>query len=894
MGIVSKSEANYTPARGDYKTLEPFRYWCQKVLPLVYDDSLSYYELLCKVVDYLNKTMEDVGTLNGDIGSMYTAFKQLQEYVNNYFSTLDVQEEINNKLDEMAKSGYLSSIIAPIVLNVAVPLFVDKVSDMTDHSRIYVLTSTGFVYLWNGTAWYNTGMNYTDNFTQYLLISGTLSNGTDANDITTNGIWNINGSFTYKNLPITTGLLQTFNMSNVTYQLAISGSDYNRGRTFFRRHTDPGWSNWAEYDIHPNSIDEKNTLPNNTNVNDFKDTGVYNINGDNTYPNLPFTTGMLMVINSGKGSCYQIGYSFGSATLGNIYMRRTTTTGWNEWIVINTAFMQYVHGELPSGDLNDITDIGSWNLVVTNTYQNNPSPVSALLEVFTLAGVTYQRVTMNDANNYKVSTFTRTHTLAGWNNWMEYDSVKTTYARDYEPSIGGVKYNKNSITITKFESGYYINQTGKLGKADTYVRSTSLFKVPEFCGFRLKDESITNTVHLVFFDANMNYINYINFTNGDRVPSVSPKGTVYAGLNYNLGGGEVPSEIEIVIVDGSHLLSITNTPVNGTEMYGVMNRVIYNDGSLSAITTNYKTVFIPNPKCTKIFESYNADNNCYCVNSDGNIVTPTDYEQITPTGKLYTIPEDTVLIGLNWRTADDDCYAELIYDNSDYKAFTKMIKAVPLSRLSGKKVCAIGDSITYIDGRAFGNKTRLKGWQTYLRILGAEVQNFGYSGYAYASNSENEGITNSIVDKNVDMSTYDVAILFGGANDIRLSVTMGTDNTDYSSPNIDASTFTGAIGKLIQYLRKQNSQMEIFICTTLPSQATSRTFEKSTNYNNAIKKCADFWNVPLIDTFEKIGVHPNDNFSLYFYDDTHPNTLGCERIGKIIASEVNNYLSIAG
>ena len=44
----------------DYHALRPFRFWCQKVLPLVYDDSLSYSELLCKVVDYLNKTREDL------------------------------------------------------------------------------------------------------------------------------------------------------------------------------------------------------------------------------------------------------------------------------------------------------------------------------------------------------------------------------------------------------------------------------------------------------------------------------------------------------------------------------------------------------------------------------------------------------------------------------------------------------------------------------------------------------------------------------------------------------------------------------------------------------------------------------------------------------------------
>ena len=109
--ITPNDTADFTPELGDYKTLQPFRYWCQKVLPLVYDDSLSYYELLCKVVDYLNKTMEDVETLHSDVTNLHTAYEKLQGYVNNYFSTLDVQEEINNKLDNMASSGELYEII---------------------------------------------------------------------------------------------------------------------------------------------------------------------------------------------------------------------------------------------------------------------------------------------------------------------------------------------------------------------------------------------------------------------------------------------------------------------------------------------------------------------------------------------------------------------------------------------------------------------------------------------------------------------------------------------------------------------------------------------------------------------------------------------------------------
>lgn len=39
------------------KEVKPLRYWVQKVLPLVYDDSLSYYELLDRVVYKLNEVV---------------------------------------------------------------------------------------------------------------------------------------------------------------------------------------------------------------------------------------------------------------------------------------------------------------------------------------------------------------------------------------------------------------------------------------------------------------------------------------------------------------------------------------------------------------------------------------------------------------------------------------------------------------------------------------------------------------------------------------------------------------------------------------------------------------------------------------------------------------------
>lgn len=68
-------------------------------------DALTNYQLFCKVVEYLNKV----------IGSQNEVTEQM-EYVLNYFNNLDVQDEINNKLDQMAEDGTLASLISTHIL----------------------------------------------------------------------------------------------------------------------------------------------------------------------------------------------------------------------------------------------------------------------------------------------------------------------------------------------------------------------------------------------------------------------------------------------------------------------------------------------------------------------------------------------------------------------------------------------------------------------------------------------------------------------------------------------------------------------------------------------------------------------------------------------------------
>lgn len=96
--------AAFTPSFTDYKDLKPFRFWCQKVLPSVYDDSLSYYELLSKVVEYLNDVIDDMEAVEANTDAILDAFNQLQDYVNEYLDS----EEFYTQLDAAVDAQFAS------------------------------------------------------------------------------------------------------------------------------------------------------------------------------------------------------------------------------------------------------------------------------------------------------------------------------------------------------------------------------------------------------------------------------------------------------------------------------------------------------------------------------------------------------------------------------------------------------------------------------------------------------------------------------------------------------------------------------------------------------------------------------------------------------------------
>lgn len=97
----------------DFRKLTPFKWFVLENFPFIEADfdALTEWQLFCKLGREMNKIIKSVNESGEQVEKLTDAFISLQEYVENYFKNLDVQDEINNKLNEMAESGELQDII---------------------------------------------------------------------------------------------------------------------------------------------------------------------------------------------------------------------------------------------------------------------------------------------------------------------------------------------------------------------------------------------------------------------------------------------------------------------------------------------------------------------------------------------------------------------------------------------------------------------------------------------------------------------------------------------------------------------------------------------------------------------------------------------------------------
>lgn len=187
---------NYT----DMKNLTPFKLCVLQNFPFIESDfdAVTNYQLLCKIVDYLNKIIDNNNKQNDNISQLEQNFITLYNYVNNYFNNLDVQEEINKKIDELITTGefniFLSGIYTPEMFGAKG----DGVTDDTEAiqkalafnnvniSKNYLITEN--LVLHSNLKIFGGGtitkkVEFNDSYLNHCIFSCTDSNNIDINNI---------------------------------------------------------------------------------------------------------------------------------------------------------------------------------------------------------------------------------------------------------------------------------------------------------------------------------------------------------------------------------------------------------------------------------------------------------------------------------------------------------------------------------------------------------------------------------------------------------------------------------------------------------------------------------------------------------------------------------------
>ena len=95
---------------------KPFVNYMQKVIPLAFNESLSYYEQLCLILKYIkNEITPSLNTLIDEYSDLVNSVEKLQNYIDDYFNSEDFNNKIttaiDTKLNAMANSGELENII---------------------------------------------------------------------------------------------------------------------------------------------------------------------------------------------------------------------------------------------------------------------------------------------------------------------------------------------------------------------------------------------------------------------------------------------------------------------------------------------------------------------------------------------------------------------------------------------------------------------------------------------------------------------------------------------------------------------------------------------------------------------------------------------------------------
>lgn len=304
------------------------RFWCQKVLPLVYDDSLSYYELLCKVTNKINELIENNNELPDYIKNeifLQLQDKNLEQIVSYLLTDLMINVKFPPEGIEPAKGDGITddTLTFQSCINYAhenggktifIPNGTYYVSSITLLNNVSLLGASNFSTILRLKT--NSVSHLLKGTTQFNNINNLCLDGNISNQINNLSCISFNGTnFNFNNLVLrnsnigidiinTTG---TISLENIEFQNTITGIK-TRGNNiiisnnlrFFHN-----IQNTPSYIIN-------NTLSNSSFSNIYSnintETAILNTGNNCTFEGIIFNSGTLISNNSTNTSYYFNGF----------------------------------------------------------------------------------------------------------------------------------------------------------------------------------------------------------------------------------------------------------------------------------------------------------------------------------------------------------------------------------------------------------------------------------------------------------------------------------------------------------------------------------------------------------------------------------------------------------
>lgn len=232
--------------------------------PAFYDkESGTALQQTARMYSRVNMLIRMFNKLSSNTKEIIEGFTAQMTEFEEYFDNLDVQEEINKKLDDLANSGELGELMARYIdpefdaleesvtssidtmmnlvtaTNSATPIPVSSTDDMTDHTKTYLLTTDGYWYYWDGDSWEQGGVyqativpnqSITPNKVTFSKRSANLIDVANVNNISCiidqdGGVYKLisNSNCTTLYIPVTEGKTYTFIRENKSANRFVIG-----------------------------------------------------------------------------------------------------------------------------------------------------------------------------------------------------------------------------------------------------------------------------------------------------------------------------------------------------------------------------------------------------------------------------------------------------------------------------------------------------------------------------------------------------------------------------------------------------------------------------------------------------------------------------------------------